>query len=127
MAIRVALIHLPGQVVEHARKMIVQLSGRHPSLGTLLRARLRVGFPRVGFPIDIPPVFVYRMQGLGRTLPPFLPGKSHTIPLMEEEMSIFKSFIPYQGMGEGAGSSGEGTEVRRVRGLRHRRQAGGVQ
>lgn len=42
-AIRFALIHLPGQVVEHARKMIVQVSGRHPSLGTLLRARSTIG------------------------------------------------------------------------------------
>ena len=31
MGIRVALIHLPVQVVEHERKMIVQVSGRHPS------------------------------------------------------------------------------------------------
>ena len=42
-AIRFALIHLPGQVVEHARKMIVQVSGRHPCLGTLLRARSTIG------------------------------------------------------------------------------------
>lgn len=38
-AIRFSLIHLPGRVVEHARKLIVQVSGRHPSLSLLLRAR----------------------------------------------------------------------------------------
>ena len=38
-AIRFALIHLPGRVVEHARKLIVWVSGRHPSLSLLLRAR----------------------------------------------------------------------------------------
>jgi hypothetical protein len=27
-------------------------------------------------------------------LPPFLPGKSHIIPLMEEEMALFKSLVP---------------------------------
>lgn len=38
-AIRFALIHLPGRVVEHARRLIVQVSGRHPSLSALLLAR----------------------------------------------------------------------------------------
>lgn len=38
-AVRFALIHLPGRIVERARGLIVQVSGRHPSLGTLLRAR----------------------------------------------------------------------------------------
>jgi hypothetical protein len=37
--IRFALIHLPGRVVEHARKRIVWVGGRHPSLSLLVRAR----------------------------------------------------------------------------------------
>jgi len=32
----------------------------------------------------------------GGTLPPFLPGKSHIIPRMEEEMPIFKSLFPFE-------------------------------
>jgi len=30
----------------------------------------------------------------GGTFLPFLPGKSHIIPLMEEEMALFKSLVP---------------------------------
>lgn len=38
-AIRFALIRIPGRVVEHARKLIVWVGGRHPSLSLLVRAR----------------------------------------------------------------------------------------
>ena len=37
--LRFVLIHLPGRVVELARKRIVWVSGRHPSLSLLVRAR----------------------------------------------------------------------------------------
>ena len=38
-AIRFALIHLPGRVVTRARRLWLQVSGVHPSLPLLLRAR----------------------------------------------------------------------------------------
>jgi hypothetical protein len=46
---------------------------------------------------------------------------------MEEGMAIFKSLIPFKGMSEGAGSPVAAAEARRIRGLRHRIQAGGAQ
>ncbi len=38
-AIRFALIHLPGRVTRHARRLAIRLSGKHPSFQTLLDAR----------------------------------------------------------------------------------------
>jgi hypothetical protein len=41
-AIRFHLINLPGRVMEHARELIVRLSGDHPSFDMLVRARRRI-------------------------------------------------------------------------------------
>jgi hypothetical protein len=41
-AIRFALIHLPGRVMERSRRLIVRLGHGHPSLETLLTARQRI-------------------------------------------------------------------------------------
>jgi hypothetical protein len=41
-AVRFHLINLPGRVMEHARELIVRLSGNHPSFDVLLNARLRI-------------------------------------------------------------------------------------
>ncbi len=41
-AVRFRLINLPGRVMEHARELIVRLSGDHPSFDVLLSARRRI-------------------------------------------------------------------------------------
>jgi len=41
-AVRFHLINLPGRVMEHARGLIVRLSGDHPSFDVLLSARRRI-------------------------------------------------------------------------------------
>jgi hypothetical protein len=41
-AIRFHLINLPGRVMEHAREMIVRLTGDHPSFDVLRNARMRI-------------------------------------------------------------------------------------
>ena len=41
-AVRFRLINLPGRVIEHARGLIVRLSGDHPSFDVLLSARQRI-------------------------------------------------------------------------------------
>ena len=41
-AMRFHLIHLPGRVLEHSRRLIIRLSKGHPSLRMLLEARARI-------------------------------------------------------------------------------------
>ncbi|MDT8334898.1 MAG: IS1380 family transposase, partial [Desulfurivibrionaceae bacterium] len=41
-AIRFWLVNLPGRVVEHARRLSVKLSGRHPSFDLLLEMRAKI-------------------------------------------------------------------------------------
>lgn len=41
-AIRFWLVNLPGRVVEHARMLLVKLSGRHPSFDLLLEMRQKI-------------------------------------------------------------------------------------
>lgn len=41
-AIRFHLINLPGRILKHARELAVRLSGDHPSLEILLKARMRI-------------------------------------------------------------------------------------
>ncbi|MEI9479833.1 MAG: hypothetical protein WCO26_25130 [Deltaproteobacteria bacterium] len=41
-AIRFHLINLPGRVMEHARGLIVRLTGGHPSFDVLLEARQKI-------------------------------------------------------------------------------------
>jgi len=41
-AIRFAMINLPGRVVDHARSLIVRLTGGHPSNGILFEMRIRL-------------------------------------------------------------------------------------
>ena len=41
-AVRFALINLPGRVVHHARRLIIRLSGGHPSADLLLNIRVRI-------------------------------------------------------------------------------------
>ena len=41
-AVRFALLGLPGRVVRHARRLIIQLSAGHPSYGLLLSARRNI-------------------------------------------------------------------------------------
>jgi len=38
-AIRFALIHLPGRVIRHARRLVIRLPGNHPAFDVLLDAR----------------------------------------------------------------------------------------
>lgn len=38
-AIRFALIHLPGRVIRHARRLVIRLPGNHPAFDELLDAR----------------------------------------------------------------------------------------
>lgn len=41
-AVRFALINLPGRVLEHARRMIIRLTGGHPSFREIIEARWRI-------------------------------------------------------------------------------------
>lgn len=41
-SIRYGLINLPGRVIEHARQLIIKVSGKHPSFDLLLNARKRI-------------------------------------------------------------------------------------
>jgi hypothetical protein len=41
-AIRFSLINLPGRVLNHARSLIVRLTGGHPSNGILFEMRRRI-------------------------------------------------------------------------------------
>jgi len=47
-ALRFAFINLPGRVIEHARQLVVRLSGQHPGSELPLQARgrlLELGLP----------------------------------------------------------------------------------
>ena len=41
-AVRFALINLPGRVLEHARRLIIRLTGGHPSFREIIEARWRI-------------------------------------------------------------------------------------
>ena len=41
-AVRFALINLPGRVLEHARRLIIRLTGGHPSFKEIIEARWRI-------------------------------------------------------------------------------------
>ncbi len=41
-AIRFHLINLPGRIVDHARGLSIRLTGDHPSLDILIKARMRI-------------------------------------------------------------------------------------
>jgi hypothetical protein len=41
-ALRFALINLPGRVLEHARRLIIRITGGHPSYGEIIAARERI-------------------------------------------------------------------------------------
>ena len=42
-AIRFSLINIPGRIINHARRLIIRISGSHPSSSILIRAREAIG------------------------------------------------------------------------------------